>query len=170
MSHVQVLKSHNWEGNGIGSSEVCQFHNMNKKNIWEEESSRKLWEGSRTRSWRWTYCLKKIIWGWGGDVDRRSWERKKSDIALEENNQQHESQRLEFYQAKQWADQALREKQYIILWEVSTKNRIYQEHHAIDCRGVEELRRICCKQADRVRPLRTDELSFRQKQNSSTVN
>ena len=40
------------------------------------------------------------------EMDRRSWERRNSDIALHETNRQLESQRLELYQANQWSDQA----------------------------------------------------------------
>ena len=39
-------------------------------------------------------------------MDRKSWERRNSDLALYETNQQLESQRLEFFQANEWADQA----------------------------------------------------------------
>ena len=44
-----------------------------------------------------------------------------------------------------------RETQSRLFGELSTKNQIYQEHHEKDCQAIEELRRICCKQAGRVR-------------------
>ena len=45
------------------------------------------------------------------EMDRRSWwEQRNSDVALHETNRELESQRLELYQANQWADQAQREK------------------------------------------------------------
>ena len=50
------------------------------------------------------------------------------------------------------------------------ENRIYQERHAKGCPPIEELRRICCVQADRARHLRIEELSMQQKANPSTVN
>ena len=60
------------------------------------------------------------------EMDGRSWERRNSDIAIYETNQQLESQRLELYQANQWADQAQRKTiDYL-------ENRVYQEHHAKD--------------------------------------
>ena len=43
------------------------------------------------------------------DMDRKSWERRISDLALYETNQQLETQRLELYQANEWADQTQRE-------------------------------------------------------------
>ena len=59
-------------------------------------------------------------------MDRGSWERRNSDIALYETNQQFESQRLALYQANQWTDHAHRD--HIKLFEeLNTKNRIYQE-------------------------------------------
>ena len=103
------------------------------------------------------------------EMDRKSWERRNSDIAQYETNQQLESQRLELYQANQWAGQAQQENSRPF-GEVSTKNRIHQEHHARDCQDRVKLRKICCKQADRVRRLRIDEVSKQKKQNSSTVN
>ena len=96
------------------------------------------------------------------EMDRKSRERRNSGVALCQTNQQLESQRLELYQANQWADQAQRENSRLF-GELSTKNRIYQEHHARDCQEVEELRIIFCKQADRVRQLRIVELSMPQK-------
>ena len=60
------------------------------------------------------------------EMDRGSWERRNSDIALYETNQQFESQRLALYQANQWTDHAHRD--HIKLFEeLNTKNRIYQE-------------------------------------------
>ena len=40
----------------------------------------------------------------------RNWEQRDSDIALHETNRELESQRLELYQADQWADQAQKRK------------------------------------------------------------
>ena len=40
----------------------------------------------------------------------RNWTQTSSDMALSEINRELESQRLELYQANQWADQAQREK------------------------------------------------------------
>ena len=39
-----------------------------------------------------------------------NWEQRDSDIALHETNRDLESQRLELYQADQWADQAQKRK------------------------------------------------------------
>ena len=65
-------------------------------------------------------------------MDRRSWERINSDIALNETNQQLEPQRLELYQANQWPDQGQRES-CRLFGELSTKNRIYKANRATDC-------------------------------------
>ena len=64
-------------------------------------------------------------------MDRKSWERRKSDIALNETNQQLESQRLELYQASKWADQAQKEN-IGLFGDLCTKSRIHQKHHARD--------------------------------------
>ena len=41
-------------------------------------------------------------------MDRRNWEQRDIDIALFETKRELESQKLELYQATQWADQAQR--------------------------------------------------------------
>ena len=96
------------------------------------------------------------------EMDRKSCEKKNSDTATNEINQQHESQRLELYQASQRPDQALMENRRIFE-ELTMKSKLYQEHHARVCQEIEELQRICCKQADRVRQLGIDELSMQRK-------
>ena len=103
------------------------------------------------------------------EMDRKSRERRNSDFALYETNQQLESQRLKFYQANQWADQAQNENSRLF-GELSMENRIYQAHHERWCQEVEGLRRSCRKQADKVRQLKIDELPLHQKENLSTVN
>ena len=99
------------------------------------------------------------------EMDRKSWERRNSDIALYETNQLLESQRLELYQANGWADQAQKENSRFE-WRAD----ICPEHHARDGQEIEQIRSICCKQADRVRQLRNDEFSLQKKENPSTVN
>ena len=59
-------------------------------------------------------------------------------------------EKMEVYQANHWAEQAQRESSRLF-GELSTKERICQEQHARDSQEREELRRICCMQADRVR-------------------
>ena len=102
-------------------------------------------------------------------MDRISWERRNSDFALFETNQQLESQRLALHQANQWADQAQMEN-HRIFEELTMKSNLYQENHARNCQEIEELRRICCKQAERVSQLRIDDISMQKEENPSTVN
>ena len=45
-----------------------------------------------------------------GDVEVKHWEKRNSDIALYDINQEFESQRLPLQQANLWADQAQRDK------------------------------------------------------------
>ena len=54
------------------------------------------------------------------------------------------------------------------MWRIQ-KNRIYQEHRAKKIQEIEELRRNCCEEADRVRQLRIDDSSMQQKEKPSTV-
>ena len=44
------------------------------------------------------------------DTETRKWEKRSSDMAPNEANRELECQRLELYQAHQWADQAQKER------------------------------------------------------------
>ena len=49
------------------------------------------------------------------------------------------------------------------------RSRLFHENHARDCQEIEELRSICCEEADRARQARSDELSVQQERNPTTV-
>ena len=74
------------------------------------------------------------------DVNIRNWEQRNSDIAFYETNRELESQRLELYQANQWADQAQREN-INLCGEVEMQNRFFQvaQEIANKLRDYEEL-------------------------------
>ena len=86
---------------GIVCSEVCHRLNMNKRktftNTLKNEAERSL-QGECTGQKRPSEAEV--------EMDRKSWEKRNSDIALYETNQQLESQSLELHQVNQWADQA----------------------------------------------------------------
>ena len=46
------------------------------------------------------------------------------------------------------------------------RNRLFQENHARDCQEIEELRSICCEEADRARQARSQILELQNKVNS----
>ena len=50
------------------------------------------------------------------------------------------------------------------------RNRVFQEDRARSCQEIEELRRMCCAEAERARRLRIDELSAQKEESKSTVN
>ena len=85
----------------------------------------------------------------------------REEVALHEINQEFESQRLQPQQANQWADQA-QKRQHILHGELEMRNRLFPEHQATNCQEIEELRRICCSEADRAGQARIDELSMPQ--------
>ena len=58
-------------------------------------------------------------------MDMRNWERRNADMALYETSRELESQRLERFQAYQWADQAQRER-ISLCGELEMKNRLFQ--------------------------------------------
>ena len=74
-------------------------------------------------------------------VEARNWEKRNSDIALREINQEFESQRFQLYQASRWADQAQRDK-ISLYGELELRNKLFQEDHARDCQEIEKLRSI----------------------------
>ena len=49
------------------------------------------------------------------------------------------------------------------------RNRHLQESHARDCQEIEELRRICCEEADRARQARIHEMSVHQERHPTPV-
>ena len=64
----------------------------------------------------------------------------------------------------------LKEREKISLCgDMELRNRLFQESQAKDCQEIEELRRICCEEADRARHARIDELSMHQERNPTTV-
>ena len=102
------------------------------------------------------------------DVEVKHWEKRNSDTALYEIDQEFESQRLQLQQANQWADEAQRDK---TRWygELEMRNGDFREYKAKGCQDIEEFRRICCEETDRARQARIDELSMQQERNSTTV-
>ena len=89
------------------------------------------------------------------NIRNKKKKQRNSDTAVCETNRELESQRLELYQANQWADQTPRKK-LNLCGELEMRNRIFQESRARNCQEIEELRRICCEETDRARPLRIE--------------
>ena len=88
------------------------------------------------------------------ELDRREWKMQNADIVLYETGMQLQSQRME----KSW-----------LCHELEMRNRAFQEDRARNCQEIEELRRICCTEAERARQLRSDELSTQKEEGKSTV-
>ena len=98
----------------------------------------------------------------------KHWEKRNSDIALHEINQEFESQRLQLQQANQWADQAQRDK-IGLHGELELRKRLFRENQAKDWQEIEELRRTGCEETDRARRARIDELSHASLRGSPTT-
>ena len=90
------------------------------------------------------------------EVEARNWEKRNSDIAFQEINQEFEPQRFQQHQASRWADQAQRDK-ISLYGEFELRNRLFQENHARDCQEIEECSLIA-RQA--LRTCRSSLLSF----------
>ena len=102
------------------------------------------------------------------EVEATNGEKRNSDFAFQEINQDFESQRFQLHQASRWADQAQRDR-ISLYGELELRSRLFREHHARDCQETEELKSICCEEADRARQARSDELSMQQERNPTTV-
>ena len=50
------------------------------------------------------------------EVEARSWEKRNSDFAIQEINEEFESQRFQLHQASPWADQAQRQNK--LVWRI----------------------------------------------------
>ena len=79
------------------------------------------------------------------DVEVQHWEKRNTDFAFQEINQEFESQRFQLHQASRWADWAQRDK-ISLYGEFEIKSRLYRENQAKVCHEIEELRRICCEE------------------------
>ena len=64
-------------------------------------------------------------------------DKKDSDMALHEVNQEFESQRFRLQQANRWADQAQRDK-ISLYGELELRNRFFQDSQAKYCKDTEE--------------------------------
>ena len=120
--------------------------------ISETSLNGKLARPSEERWWLSEFCLKL----------------RNSDFAYQEISQEFASQGFQLHQASRWADQAQRDK-LSLYGESELRNRLFQNNHARDCQEIEELRSICCLEADRARQARSDELSMQQERNPTTV-
>ena len=114
---------------------------------------------SEEREWLSKNCLKLRL-----KFRVRNWEKRNSDIAFHEINQEFESQRLQRHQASRWADLAPRDK-ISLCGELELRNRLFQEDHARGFPDIEELRRSCCEETDRATQARIDELSMHHEKN-----
>ena len=92
-------------------------------------------------------------------MEVKHWEKRNSDMALCEVNQEFESQRFQLQQANRWADQAPRDK-ISLCREFELTNRLFPESRAKYCPKLKELRRICSEETDRARQARIDEVSL----------
>ena len=77
------------------------------------------------------------------DVKVKHWEKRNSDVALYEINQEFESQRLQLQHASQWADQVQGDK-ISLYGELEMRNRLFRENQAKNCQDIEEMKRIWC--------------------------
>ena len=90
------------------------------------------------------------------------------DRALHELGIQLHSQRMEHYRANQSYDTSQSEKSWLRN-ELEMRNRAFQEDRVKFYQEIEELRRICCTEAERARQLRIDELCRQERESKSTV-
>ena len=88
------------------------------------------------------------------DVEVKHWEKRNSDIALYEINQEFESD--DYSYNKRIGGQILLKEKSKLAWRIGIENRFFQECQAKDCQEIEELRRICCEETDRARQARID--------------
>ena len=77
------------------------------------------------------------------EVEARYWEKRNSDNAFHEINQEFESQQFQLHQASRRADRAQRDN--VSLYGLELRKTLLQENHARDGQEIEELRRICCE-------------------------
>ena len=92
-----------------------------------------------------------------------------ADRALHGSGIQLHSQRMELYQANQLTDQSQKEKSWLCT-DLEMRERALQEDRVKSYQEIEDLKRICCTEAERARKLRIDELSTQEEESKATVN
>ena len=122
-----------------------------------------------TESWigysrRKSPCLPwtEIIWGWGRNGHKKLGTKKcwYCPVWNQSRTRISEIGALSGESMGRWGSQ----RKVFFFWRTGNE----KENRARDCHEIEELRRICCEETDRVRQLRIDELSV-QERNPSTV-
>ena len=76
---------------------------------------------------------------------------------------------MELYQANQLTDQSQKEKSWLCT-DLEMRERALQEDRVKSYQEIEDLKRICCTEAERARHLRIDELSTQEEESKATVN
>ena len=66
------------------------------------------------------------------EIETRNWEKRNSDFAFQEINQEFESQRFQLHQVNRWTDQTQRDK-ISLYGELELRNGLFQENHVRDC-------------------------------------
>ena len=158
-SLFQDSRNYLLKGKGNRELESVQLSLMEQVRIlFEQKSFHEFFEKKADRALQGELTAQTRLSGAQADMDRREWERRNADIALYETGRQIESQEMELNQANQLSDEAQREKSRLCE-ELFLRNSAFQEDRARDCQEIEELRRLCCVEADRSRQLKLDELS-----------
>ena len=80
-----------------------------------------------------------------------------ADRALHGSGIQLHSQRMELYQANQSTDQPQKEKSWLCT-DLEMRERALQEDRVKSYQEIQDLKRICCTEAEKARQLRIDEL------------
>ena len=103
--------------------------------------------------------------------DRMTWDERNYDSAAVHGiNSQLESQKSELHHANQWTCQAQMESRRLFE-ELTTKSKLYQENHALDCMEIEELWRICHEETEKSSTVENGwYLCSRKKEKPSTMN
>ena len=135
---------------------------------WEREHLQNIFQRKGDLAVRGEREAQQILYQAEAEAEARNWERRNSDFAFREINQEFESQRFQLHQASPWADQAQRDK-INMYGDLELRKRPFQEDHARDCQEFEELRRICCEEIDQAIQARIEELSSLQQHRNPSI-
>ena len=90
-------------------------------------------------------------------------------MALRGSNRQIRSHRVEHCHTDQIYENSRREQSWLQA-ELGNRERAHQETRSGTLQDIEELKRICCTEADRPQQLRINEISRKERESQSTVN
>ena len=150
-------RSHNKRMSSRDSGFARDPHLEREKILSEQKEIQNLLERKADQAFRGERAARTRLSEAQSELDRREWKMQSADRALHGSGFQLHSQRMELYQANQLTDQSQKEKSWLCT-DLEMREGDPQEDRLKSYQELQDLKRICCAEAERARQLRIDEL------------